>query len=68
MEDGDTIYPSGVFWRDSHEGRIYEGIKGRLETDNVCWMITCPEVSGGCSAEMHGDSVEEVIAKWNHRI
>jgi len=68
MRDGDTIYPSGTFWR-SHEevGRIYVGANERFDTDNPCWLIRCPELAGGCDAEIHGDSIEEVAAKWNRR-
>ena len=68
MHDGDTLYPSGVFWRDTEHGRSYVGVKERLDTDNVCWLIRCPEVSGGCDAEMHGDSAEDVVSKWNRRV
>ena len=69
MEDGDTMFPSGTFWRPHREvGRIYVGPKERLETDNACWLIRCPEVSGGCDAEIEGDSMENVVSKWNRRV
>lgn len=69
MEDPDTLHPSGSGWRDDEvEGfRTYHGHKDRLATDNRCWEMNCPTPSGGCGAEMHGDSREEAIAKWNRR-
>lgn len=69
MEDGDTMHPSGIFHRPNKDyGKVYVGHKDKLETDHSCWLITCPEMSGGCGAEMHGDSIKEVIEKWNNRI
>lgn len=68
MEDGDTMYPSGIFWRETEYGRSYVGVEERLDTDNPCWLIYCPEVAGGCGAEMHGDSIEDVVSKWNRRV
>jgi len=65
VKDGDTIHPSGAYWRPHKEiGKIYVGPKERLDTDGTCWVIRCLDLAGGCDAEMHGGSIEEVIAKW----
>jgi hypothetical protein len=68
MDGGDTMYPSGVYWRPHEEvGRIYIGHKERQPGDNSCWLINCVGIAGGCEAQMHGDSMEEVVEKWNRR-
>lgn len=67
FDDADTLYPSGVYWRQRGKIRTYHGHKDRLATDNRCWEMNCPTPSGGCGAEMHGDSKAEALAKWNKR-
>jgi hypothetical protein len=66
-DNPDTIYPSGIYWRETEYGRCYVSHKERLETDGKCMQIVCNESQCGCGAEMHGDSVEEVVDKWNRR-
>jgi len=34
---------------------------------NMFWGMYCVETTGGCGAEVHGDSAEEAILKWNRR-
>ena len=65
----DTLYPSGIFWRHNPETgiRSYHGMSDRKEGDAQCFKIVCNETYGGCSAEVSGDSREEVAAKWNRR-
>jgi len=65
----DILYPSGIYWRENSEiGGEYIGFKDMLPTDHTCWKIVCNGTMGGCGAEIHGDSKEEVIEKWNTRI
>jgi hypothetical protein len=37
------------------------------EGDGICYEMHCSVQAGGCGAEMHGDSKEEVLSKWNTR-
>ena len=69
LEDHDTLYPSGAVWRfDEELGlRTYHGFNDKQAGDGVCYGLHCPGCSGGCGAEIHGDSKEEAIAKWNAR-
>jgi len=32
-----------------------------------CWQINCVTVSGGCGAQIIGDSKDETIAMWQRR-
>lgn len=67
----DTLYPSGTGWKtltlsDGESFRTYHRHdEGGLE--GQCYQIWCNTTYGGCGAEMHGDSVEEVVEKWNTR-
>jgi hypothetical protein len=64
IDDEDTIYPSGIFWRDSEHGRIYYERSSMYHgRENECYQIKC-----GCGAEMHGDSKNETIENWNKRV
>lgn len=68
LNDPDTVYPNGIYWRDTEEyGRVYFGGM-TAESDGRCMQIVCSDVSGGCCAEMHGDSLEDVVDKWNNRV
>lgn len=66
-EDLDTLYPSGA-WRDEPGlGRVY--LKGTNPTaDGKVYKLSCNTIYGGCGAEMHGDSIDEVLTKWNTRV
>lgn len=61
----DVLYPSGTRWSDSSDegGVRFYGTSGKGQ----CWQIVCAPSAGGCGAEMHADSREEVVAKWNRR-
>lgn len=67
IDDGDTLYPSGIYWRITDGMKHYIRFKERQEGDEQCWQLLCNEVSGGCGVELHGDSPEECITKWNTR-
>ena len=64
----DTLYPTGIGWKFDEEigmrsyHRSYE-----VPEDQRCWGLHCATTYGGCGAEMHGDSKEEAIARWNQR-
>lgn len=67
----DVLYPSGISWREHDDpdiGRHYVGGKDRKPGDKSCYEIVCNGTMGGCGAEMHADSKEEVIKKWNGRV
>lgn len=67
--DIDTLYPSGIGWKDSGHGyRYYVSIhEEQLPREQWCYKVVCNESYGGCGAEIHGDSIDEVIDKWNTR-
>jgi hypothetical protein len=68
INDEDTLYPSGTGWKDSGEGyRHYVSIYD-VPKEQWCYKIVCQEHYGGCGAEIHGDSVDETIEKWNRRV
>lgn len=70
--DIDTLYPSGSAWVDDDYGdgtdfRHYVRATG-VPKEQWCYKIICNESYGGCGAEIHGDSIEETIEKWNKRV
>ena len=71
MEDPDTFYPTGTLWRYDEEAGciVYYGYKDRDKygAENMCYLLVCVEHNGGCGAEVHGDTEEETIAKWQRR-
>ena len=66
FDDPDTLHPSGVFWRDTEHGRLYYGWSecDFEDRENKCYQLNCL----GCGCEMHGDSKDEVIEKWEKRV
>ena len=62
----DTLYPTGRGWIEEGRLRYYVSYR-EAPKEQWCWQMRCPEVSGGCGAEIHGDSRSEVMAKWNTR-
>lgn len=65
----DVLYPTGVYWRQHDEmDREYVGFKERRMDDKPCYQLLCNVTMGGCGAEMHGDTIEDVVDKWNTRI
>lgn len=69
LTDDDTLYPSGILWRDDPEIglRTYHSRREQKEGDGMCYTMHCPVPSGGCGAEITGDSEEEAVASWNRR-
>lgn len=65
--DPSTLHPTGTVWRDEAEFRSYHSHSERQEGDGLCWVFSCLTESGGCGAEVHGDSEEQAIAAWNRR-
>ena len=66
ISDGDSLYPTGIGWKDEGEYRSYH--KGsEVPKEQWCYAAGCSELSGGCGAEMSGDSRQEAIDKWNAR-
>lgn len=64
----DVVYRTGTVWRKAKYGRTYHAsadFPGAV--DGYCWKVLCNESMGGCGVEMHGDSQQEVIDKWNTR-
>lgn len=66
--DHDTLYPSSIGWKEEEDGhRHYVDIYDVPE-EQWCYKMVCQEHYGGCGVEMHGDSIEETINKWNRRV
>lgn len=70
IDDLDVLYPTGTLWRydPELELRTYHSHREYKDGDNSCYKIVCNESQGGCGVQIHGDSVEEVIRKWETRI
>jgi hypothetical protein len=70
MEDPDTCYPTGTGWKIFKNGedemRSYHNFRD-VPKEQWCYSLHCLPHAGGCGAEMHGDSKEEVIENWNRR-
>lgn len=67
-EDVDTVYPSGVGWKED-ETELYRYYVSSREVpkEQWCYKVVCQEHYGGCNASITGDSKEEAIEKWNKR-
>jgi len=68
LGDPDTLYPDGFGWKDDDElgFRTYHKYN-EVPKDQWCWGMNCPTNSGGCGAEIHGDSKQEALDAWNKR-
>ena len=64
--DGDTLYPTGTGWKQDDGYRSYHRYT-EVPKEQWCYGMHCTESSGGCGAEVHGDSAVEALAKWNSR-
>lgn len=63
----DTLYPNGSGWKEVGKGfRSYHSFRD-VPKEQWCYSMHCPESAGGCGVEIHGDSEEEVVKKWNRR-
>ena len=68
LEDEDTLYPNGCGWEDRTLGfRSYHSFR-EVPKEQWCWSMHCPVTSGGCGAEISGDSKQECIDRWNTRV
>jgi hypothetical protein len=67
MEDFDTLYPSGIGWKDHEDGTRSYHFAMDVPKEQWCWLLHC-FANGGCGAEMRGDSRDEVVTKWNTRV
>jgi hypothetical protein len=68
LTEPDTLHPSGLYWREVDGMKHYIRHKDRLPTDNASWVMNCVETAGGCGVEIHADSKEDAIARWNKRV
>ncbi len=68
LDDPDVLYPNGTGWLDHLGGmRSYHDFRD-VSKDQWCYTLHCPLQSGGCGAEMTGDSKEDAIARWSKRV
>ena len=72
LKEPDTLYPTGIYWKESSDyGRAYFGRTHKLFDPFMvqqCWQINCVTISGGCGANIIGDSRDETIAAWQRRV
>ena len=68
VEDADTLYPTGQYWRLEDGIKLYIRHKDRKIEDQFVWGMHCPEASGGCGAEITADSKQDAINAWNKRL
>ena len=70
LDDEDVLHPNGRAWTEFDHGgdilRSYTSSKG-IPEDQWCYSVHCPVSSGGCGAEISGDSRAEALEKWNTR-
>ena len=67
----DTFHPNGLGWIVT-DGFVQYDMKQYVSHREVpkeqwCYVLRCPEIYGGCGAEIHGDSKQECLDKWNKR-
>lgn len=65
--DIDTLYPSGTGWETGEGGYRHYVSAREVPKEQWCYKVVCQEHYGGCGAEVHGDSKEEALEKWNRR-
>lgn len=70
LDEPDTLYPTGIVWKYNKEfDRIsYHTRREMPDYDGQCYSLNCPTHLGGCGAEIHGDSIEEVKERWERRV
>lgn len=66
LSDPDTLHPSGTAWKPHGNIRVYCSFRN-IPQEQWCWQINCPPHMDGCGAELHADSRQEVIDRWNRR-
>lgn len=66
-QDDDAFYPNGTGWKVRDNGYISYHSARDLPQEQWCWSVHCAVTSGGCGAEMSGDTREEAMSKWNTR-
>lgn len=67
LDDGDTLYPTGTGWKVRDNGMTTYHPSREVPKEQWCYSMHCVSTSGGCDAEVHGDTAEEAIKKWNTR-
>ena len=64
----DVVYPNGIFYINTFNGRRYLKWPKVGYFDGQCYEVHCTEGNGGCGALVTGDSKEEAVEKWNRRV
>lgn len=67
LNDPDTLYPTGMYWREEDGLRQYVGHRSKIDGDRPMWSMHCNETSGGCGCEITAHSKDEAKLKWNTR-
>ena len=67
LEDADVLYPNGSGYEILDDGMYSYKSFREVPPEQWCWSIHCPVSSGGCGAQLSGDSKQETTDKWNRR-
>lgn len=67
VEHPDTLYPNGTGWKQRGDSRSYHNFR-EVPKEQWCYSVHCDTSSGGCGAEISGDSAEEAVSAWNRRV
>lgn len=66
-DDVDIVYPNGSGWKIRPDGfKSYHSFRD-VPKEQWCYLVNCNTLAGGCGAEVHGDSRQEAVQKWNMR-
>lgn len=68
LEDHDTLYPDGTGWIYDEKLHCNYYVNARVvPQEQWCYSMHCPACSGGCGAEISGNTKQEAIDAWNRR-
>ena len=68
LGDPDTLYPNGIGWKVMANGGYSYHNYIEVPPEQWCYSIHCVTTSGGCGAEISGNSPQECVNKWNRRV
>ncbi len=68
LDDPDTLYPNGTGWKYRFNGFTQYVSFRDVPKEQWCYSLHCVTTSGGCGAEMSGDSIQECLDKWITRL
>ena len=67
IADSDVLHIDGAYVDEPNGMRHYVSAWDEKRT-GFCYVLNCPVHYGGCGCSMSGDSIQEVLDKWNERV